>query len=118
MARSGGAGLGGKAGSPPEHKAAGPIMTTRSIGKYRLAAILSAVLLAGALNGAIPARAESLSQAQPASPLALARHFQALTEGGLFSPTEGSASDRGNTFDAQQSRGASTPALILDRDSL
>ena len=93
-------------------------MKTISRRTHRLAALGWATLLVLAIEGAIPAQAQALSQAQPASPLALARHFQALTEGGLFSPTEGSASDRGNTFDAQQSRGASPPALILDRDSL
>ena len=93
-------------------------MRTLSRRKHGLAALGWALLLVFAMQGAIPANAEAVAQARPASPLALARHFQALTEGGLFSPTEGSASDRGNTFDAQQSRGASTPALILDRDSL
>jgi hypothetical protein len=93
-------------------------MRTISIRKHRLAALGSALLLVLALQGAIPAQAQVLPQDQPLAPLALARHFQALTEGGLFSPMQDSASDRGNTFDAQQSRGTSVPAIPLDRDSL
>lgn len=93
-------------------------MSTLSRRTHGLAALGSALLLVLALQGVIPAQAETLSQAQPATPLALARHFQALTEGGLFSPVEESASDRGRTLDAQQSRGTSVPAIPIDRDSL
>ena len=93
-------------------------MRTLSRRTHGLAALGWAVFLVLAMQGAIPAQAQALSQAQPASPLALARHFQALTEGGLFSPVEDSASDRGHAPDAQQSRGASPPAILLDRDSL
>lgn len=85
---------------------------------HGLAALGAALLLVLAMQGAIPANAETLSQDQPLAPLALARHFQALTEGGLFSPVEDSASDRGSALDAQQSRGPSSPTNPLDRDSL
>ena len=85
---------------------------------HGLAALGSALLLVLALQGAIPAQAQALSQAQPASPLALARHFQALTEGGLFSPVPDNASDRGRASDAEQNHSASSPAIPLDRDSL
>ena len=93
-------------------------MRTLSRRKHGLAALGWALLLVFAMQGAIPANAEAVSQAQPASPLALARHFQALTEGGLFSPVEDSANDRGRAFDAKQSRSASTPTILLDRNSL
>jgi hypothetical protein len=95
-----------------------PNMKTISRRTHRLAALGWATLLVLAIEGAIPAQAQALSQAQPASPLALARHFQALTEGGLFSPVEDSASDRGHALDAQQSHDPSSPAIPLDRDLL
>lgn len=96
-------------------------MKTRLIRKprhHRLAAPGWALLLVLATQGAIPAQAQGLSQDQPLAPLALARHFQALTEGGLFSPVEDSASDESRTGDPQQGRGTSLPSIPLDRDSL